>query len=140
MSRECLTENGGVENFYYGLKRLVILREVEEIRGKDRKEYGNDVDGDFLNNWFSNIYPYGFRTYDPSDKRYSSEYRSLLRNTKTEREFITEVNKVVEECGLDFEKIGKLQKYGPYQKINEYTLPAYIELRLRGYNHYDLIG
>ncbi len=64
---------------------------------------------------------------------------------KTQREIDEAINKAVDEAGLDRAKIKELMESieernteGRRIAFNKYTFPAFVRLRAKGYNQYDL--
>ncbi len=102
----------------------------------------------YLNNFFSKL-PGGFhRQIIPeneldicSRKRYHGERHnhSDLFLDQSPRVFYATIDSVVEQCGLDPVKIRTMQEEkNDRRELNNYAQPAYVELRLLGYNHHDL--
>jgi hypothetical protein len=131
-----------------------------EIRRKKNEGYGAAF-GRVLNN-FHFYFRGGYYRFIANDafmnlRGYSdgteTEGRSPLRLQQTRREFYAEVDKVVEELGISYDRVCEvvdvIVKRGNDTDFNEEAvwkpawqtlIPIYVALRRRGYNSRDITG
>jgi len=109
----------------------IIEKEIEERKQK----WGEDWWSKYFNNFAANL-PFGWRR----------DYKHL---TKEEKIQYKRIDEVVEQSGIDMEKLKKLQEainaHKPngteiLKEIYQLAFPAYIKLREAGFSHYELVN
>ena len=78
-------------------------------------------------------------------KTYGSDFARESRNNselylnQSPAEFYATVDSLIEDCGLDVNKIQQMQEnHTPQISLNDYAFPVYVKLRDMGYTHRDL--
>jgi hypothetical protein len=119
--------------------RKEIIKELKEAK----KRYPSD--DEFWNHYFNN-----FRGYLPGGWRWDSwrdddhiEKESLgsdLMNSQTPKQFFDNLEKILIKNGFDLERLKEGMDYNRLygKRLHKSLIRVYLDLRVLGYNYYDL--
>ena len=117
------------------------MASIKEIVEHEIEEYKQKYGENFLRyfNNFSGNLPFGYYRIifkNIVDKTFTDEKASERLRSMTHREFYQDIDDTISELGLDLNEIRRLQESMDLAKLYDLTLPLYVRLREKGYNHY----
>ena|SRR3989338_3924895 len=107
-----------------------ITKEIQELIARAKAQDAEYWYIAVFNNLNAN-FPGGYRRNMPKDIL-EKKCKDLGKSTL---EFFEEIDQIIQEKGLNPEEIKRLNKEMKYAEVYELILPAYIELRRRGYEN-----
>jgi len=151
---EGLSWHSKLNNFHYYLPSNDYANEGGKLYGQSLKINGllniknNEIENDYSKSFHSKLFlSQSFKEiFEEIDKTINSIPNISLKRIKSLQHKYREIAKNIRFCQDMPPKEEKRQRKNVDKSMKilktlyEYTLPVYVELRIKGYNHYDITG